>query len=242
MPASAKPRPALILLEPYEKIIGWVFLPLFFIGLPVMVSIAAILLGIDFLRTDVQLYLNAGLELLSFLVLAACFHRYLGKCFRQTRSFPGRYVVGVIVGVVIYYFGTALMGFLTQLIEPGLENINNNTIADMADSNAVVALAFAVLLAPLVEELLFRGVIFTSLRTRSRFWAFAVSMVSFSFIHVMGYIGQYPMLTLILCFVQYLPASFALAWALEYSGSIWTGISIHMIANIIAMTVMLLVP
>ena len=240
MPESAKPRPALILLEPYEKIIGWVFLPLFFVGLPVMVSIAAMLLGINVLRTDVQLYLNAGLELFSFVLLAACFHRYLGKCFRQTRSFPGRYLLGLIVGLVIYFFGNALMGFLTQLIEPGLENINNNTIADMAGSNAVVALAFAVLLAPLVEEILFRGVIFTSLRSRSRFWAYVVSMAAFSLIHVIGYVGQYPLLTLALCFVQYLPASFALAWAMEYSGSIWTSISVHMLANIAAMAVMLL--
>ena len=241
MPESAKPRPALILLEAYEKIIGWIYLPLFFLVLPVVLGIAAMLLHINVLSVRVQVLLNAGLELFSFLLLAVCFHRYLGRCFRQTRSFPGRYFVGLVVGIVIYYFGTALMSFLTQLIEPGLENINNNTIEGMAGTNVPVMLVYTILLAPLVEELLVRGTIFTTLRPHSRFWAYAVSIAVFCLIHVMGYVGQFPLRTLILCFVQYLPASFALAWALEYSGSIWTSISVHMVANTIAMAVMLLV-
>ena len=242
MPEYTKPRPAVVLLEPYEKIIGWIYLPLFFVVLPVVLTFAAMLLRIDVLSLRVQVLLNAGLELCSFLLLAVCFHRYLGRCFRQTRSFPGRYFLAVVVGVVIYYFGTALMSFLTQLADPELENINNSTIETMAGANIPIMLVYTILLAPLVEEILFRGVIFTSLRAHSRFWAYAVSMVAFSLVHVMGYVGQYPLLTLALCFVQYLPASFALAWAMEYSGSIWASITVHMIANTIAMAVMLLLP
>ena len=241
MPESTKPRPALILLEPYEKIVGWIYLPLFFLGLPMLVTIAAMLLHINVLSVRVQVLLNAGLELFSFVLLAVCFHRYLGRCFRQTRSFPGRYFVGLVAGVVIYYFGTALMGFLTDLIDPGLENVNNATIEDMAGANVPVMLVYTILLAPLVEELLVRGTIFTTLRPHSRFLAYAVSIAIFCLIHVMGYVGRYPLRILALCFVQYLPASFALAWALEYSGSIWTSISVHMLANTIAMAVMLLV-
>ena len=240
MPETAKPRPALILLERYEKIIGWIYLPLFFLVLPTALTVAAMWLHINIFSTRVQLYLSIGLELFSFLVLAVCFHRYLGKSFRQARVFPGRFVIAVVLGVVIYYFGTALMSFLTQLIEPGLENINNNTIEAMADSNTALMIVYTVLLAPLVEELLFRGLIFTCLRPHSRFLAYAVSMAAFCLVHVVSYVGQYPLHTLALCFVQYLPASFALAWALEYSGSIWSSITIHMIANSFAMAVMLL--
>ena len=239
MPENSKPRPAVILLELYEKICGWVFLPLFFLILPVAATFAAMALGFDVLSGAVQLYLSMGLELVSFAVLAVLFHRYLGKSFRQARNFPGRFFIAVGAGVAIYYVGTALMGFLTQLIEPGLENINDNTIGALAGVNAPLMLVYTILLAPLVEELLFRGTVFTSLRPHSRFWAYAVSMVAFSLIHVMGYVGQYPLHILALCFLQYLPASFALAWVLEYSGSIWASICVHMLANTIAMTVML---
>jgi hypothetical protein len=240
MPENTKPRPAVILLELYEKIGGWIVLPLFFFILPVLASIAALALGFDVLSGAVQLYLSMGLELVAFVALAVIFHRYLGKSFRQARNFPGRFFIAVAAGVAIYYIGTAIMGFLTQLIEPGLENINNNTIGALADVNTPLMLVYTILLAPLVEELLFRGLIFTSLRPHSRFWAYAVSMIAFSLIHVMGYVGQYPLHILALCFVQYLPASFALAWAMEYSGSIWASICVHMIANTIAMAVLLL--
>ena len=240
MPESAKPRPAVILLERYEKIGGWIFLPLFLFVLPVALTTAAMFLGFPVFRTDVQLYLNFGLELVSAIVLIVLFHRYLGKSFRQAKSFPGRFVIAVLVGVAIYFFGTTFMELLTTLIEPGLENIHDNTIETLAGTSPVLTLVYAIVLAPLVEELLFRGLIFTSLRRHSRFWAYAVSMIAFSLIHVIGYVGQYPLHTLALCFVQYLPASFALAWALEYSGSIWAGICLHMLANTIAMSMMLL--
>ena len=240
MPENSKPRPAVILLERYEAIGGWIYLPLFILVLPVIATIAAHMLGFNVLRADVQLYLSVGLELFSVVLLAVLFHRYLGKSFRQARNFPRRFIVAVLAGVVIYYFGTTIMTYLTQLIEPGLENINDNTIETLAGSGPVLTMIYAILLAPLVEELLFRGLIFTSLRPHSRFWAYAVSMVAFSLIHVMGYVGQYPLHILALCFVQYLPASFALAWALEYSGSIWASICLHMLANTIAMSMMLL--
>ena len=240
MPEYTKPRPAFILLERYEKIIGWIALPAFFIGLPMLATVAAMLLGVNVFSARVQVLLNCALELFAFVVLAVCFHRYLGRSFRQARRFPGRFFLAVVVGVVIHFFGTAVMSFLTQLIEPGLENINNSAIEGMAGANIPVMLVYTVLLAPLVEEILFRGVVFTSIRPHSRFWAYAVSIVAFSFIHVMDYVGQYPLRTLALCFLQYLPASFALAWALEYSGSIWAGVTIHMIANAVGMAAMLL--
>ena len=47
MPEYTKPRPALILLEAYEKIIGWVYLPLFFLVLPTVLGIAARRSGLD---------------------------------------------------------------------------------------------------------------------------------------------------------------------------------------------------
>ena len=86
---------------------------------------------------------------------------------------------------------------------------------------------------------MFRGLIFTSIRPRSRFLAYLVSMLTFSVMHVLGYIGSYPIGTLGLCFLQYLPASFALAWALEFSGTIWAPICVHTIANLVAMLAMM---
>ena len=240
MPEYTKPRPAVVLLERYEKIGGWIYLPVFFIVLPMAATVALLILGVNVMRMDMQVYLNVALELLSCILLAALLHRFLGRAFRQARRFPGRFVIAVVAGTAIFFLGTGIMGYLIELIEPGLENVNNNTIMEMTGENLVLMLVDTVLLAPMVEELLFRGVIFTSIRPRSRFWAYAVSMVGFALIHVMGYVGQYPLHTLLLCLVQYLPAGFALAWVLEYSGSIWACIAMHMICNTLSMAVLLL--
>ena len=63
--------------------------------------------------------------------------------------------------------------------------------------------------------------------------AYLLSMSIFSAIHVAGYVGMTDWLTLLLCFFQYLPASFALAWSYHRSGSIFTSVLTHTVVNLI---------
>ena len=95
-----------------------------------------------------------------------------------------------------------------------------------------------VILAPITEELIYRGVIFGSIHSHSRFAAYAVSCIVFSAVHVVGYIGTADLTTLGLCLLQYLPAGFALALAYECSDSIFTPILIHMTVNLIGISAM----
>jgi membrane protease YdiL (CAAX protease family) len=93
-----------------------------------------------------------------------------------------------------------------------------------------------VVLVPIVEETLYRGLIFGLLP--KRILRYAVSVGAFCAIHVMGYIGYYEPLHLLLCFMQYIPAGLVLAYAYERSGSIFAPILIHMAINGIAMLFM----
>ena len=81
--------------------------------------------------------------------------------------------------------------------------------------------ALAVLVAPVCEELLFRGVIFGSLRARLGFWpAAAASGALFGAIHLSP--------------VHVLPLAVlgvALAWVYERTGSLWTSVGLHAIQN-----------
>ena len=90
----------------------------------------------------------------------------------------------------------------------------------------------------IVEELLYRGIFFGGLYNRNRIVAFVVSTLIFAVIHVTSYVGYYPPVTLLLCFLQYIPAGIALAWAWMKSGSIITPIVMHMIINAIGITAM----
>ena len=238
MEENRKMRPAFILLNRGEKIAGWIYFPFYVLIISLVLAVIFMLMGRDVQAPGNLLYLNLIYGVINFCVLTVCFHKYLGKSLRQVRQFPGRFFAAVGIGFAIYYFGTVLMTILVQLVEPGLENINDNALGGLAEHGMILMIIYTVLLVPTVEELMFRGLIFSSIRPRSRFWAYAVSMVAFSLMHVLAYVGSYPLRTLLLCFLQYLPASFGLAWALEYSGSIWASIGVHTIANLVAMLAM----
>lgn len=240
----SKPRPAIILLEPREKLAGWIYLPIYVLLLPLLLGIllglAVVFLRLPLDEEAMTIHLNTAYGAVNFFFALIFFRRYLLRSARQLRHFPGRFFIALFAGFAIYYFGTAIMTIITQIIAPGMENINDSTIESMVRVNTLEMLIFTVVLVPLAEETLFRGLIFTTLRPHSRFAAYAVTILAFSAVHVIGYIGSYPWQMLFLSFIQYLPASFALAWALEYSGSIWASIGIHTLANAMAMIGMLL--
>ena len=238
MEENRKIRPAFILLTRGEKIAGWIYFPFYVLLISVALTVIFMFLGRNVLDPGNLLYLNLIYGGINFCVLVVCFHKYLGKSLRQVKHFPGRFFAAVGIGFAIYYLGTVVMTVLIQFIQPGLENINDSALEGIAKHGMILMIIYTVLLVPTVEELMFRGLIFSSIRPHSRFLAYAVSMVTFSMMHVLSYIGQYPVSTLGLCFIQYLPASFGLAWALEYSGSIWASIGVHTLANLIAMLAM----
>jgi membrane protease YdiL (CAAX protease family) len=63
-------------------------------------------------------------------------------------------------------------------------------------------------------------------------------MALFSLIHITGYIGCYPPKTLVLCFLQYLPAAYCLNFAYRRSGTIAAPILTHMLVNLAALSAM----
>ena len=60
------------------------------------------------------------------------------------------------------------------------ENPNNAAIFDMAGMNFGMISAMAICLAPIVEEIIFRGAIFTLGRKKSRVWGYVLSVGLFS--------------------------------------------------------------
>ena len=85
--------------------------------------------------------------------------------------------------------------------------------------------------APLAEECIFRGWLFTGLAQRSVTLAYAVSCGLFSAAHVVGYIGLYEPRTLVLCFVQYLGPSFVLCRTCQKDDSLCAPLLLHMAIN-----------
>lgn len=230
-------RPEPVPMERFEKTAGWVYFPIYLLLLSVLLVSIFAMLGADVESGETQLHMNFIYGAINFLIVGLIFRRYLRKSAQKVREMPGRFFTAVAVGFAIYCGGTLAMEYFTEWLSPGIENVNDAALGAMSDFGNAELAVYTVLLAPLAEECLFRGLFFGTIRRR--FWAYFVSILVFSAVHVMGYLSMYPAYTLFLCFLQYLPASFGLAWALEFSGSIWADIGVHTLANATAMALVL---
>ena len=75
---------------------------------------------------------------------------------------------------------------------------------------------------------------FRNLYKTSPIAAYLVSMGVFAAIHVVGYIGSFSPLHLLLCFVQYLPAGFCLAWCYRQTGTLLAPVIMHTLVNTVS--------
>lgn len=95
------------------------------------------------------------------------------------------------------------------------------------------SIAMLGIMAPVIEEVLFRGVLFGSLLKRNRNWAYVLSIALFGLSHVwQGALASMDFRILFFALMD-IPMGFALAWSYEKSGSIWTAIFLHMLVGLI---------
>ncbi len=97
--------------------------------------------------------------------------------------------------------------------------------------------AISVLLAPVVEETLFRGVVFGSLRRKNAFLGYLVSSLLFSIYHLWSYLLADFHPSLLWYLLQYLPAGLVLGWTYDYSKTLFAPIFLHMMINFVVITV-----
>lgn len=217
-----------------EIIGGWIYLILQLLILPVILVFINMVMGNPFSDTETNFIFFA----LNFICVTVIFRRFLLASLRQALSDPLRCIRTAFKGFVLYYFASYLVGLIIFFIAPDFSNVNDESIAGMTENNLVLMSIGTILLVPPVEEVLYRGLIFRGLYQRSRFVAYLVSTLIFSSIHVVGYIGFYDPITLLLCFLQYIPAGLCLAWSYAKADSIISPILIHITVNLIGMSAM----
>ena len=108
---------------------------------------------------------------------------------------------------------------------------NDEAILSMKQGSFFLMALGTVVLVPPVEECFFRGLIFRNLYSSSKWAAYLVSILAFAAIHILGYIGTYSPLELVLAVLQYLPAGLCLAWSYTRADTIFAPILIHAAIN-----------
>lgn len=143
------------------------------------------------------------------------------------------------IGIGILYVTAIISNIIVTML---LGNKGNNGSANqqlfelLLSNNAIVMVIQAVIIAPILEELLFRGVIFRSIRKHSRFFAHAISSFLFGLLHVYDGLLAGDM-TQFIHMIPYVAMGFVFSIAYEKRGNIGASILIHMANNFIAVCI-----
>lgn len=213
-----------------QTVLGWLYLPFYI----VLTS-----LGLQFLAKLLQIEItNFQLNLLyftvNFVVVLAVYHRFLLKSLRGFTEHFWKFIQTLILGFALYYFTTLVLTRLLSLLVGSVPNFNDEVVGSYISQNKAVMLVCTVIIAPIVEETLVRGVVFGSLHSKNRILAYIASVLLFSFLHVWQYYPQAGLVPILASALGYIPASVALGWTYEKSGTIWAPIVLHAVINAIS--------
>lgn len=163
-----------------------------------------------------------------YLLTAAILVGLARDLFRKERDLRMRDLMKAVgVGVGLLLLVNLIFGGLIQLLFSLQTSANQEGLSKVQDLNPGMYFVTVAMLAPLVEEIVFRGVIFRVIRARSTFLISAIiSGVAFGFLHVFDslFTGNYIDLVYI---VLYGAMGVIFAKAYEDTGSIYACVILH---------------
>ena len=214
-----------------QTILGWIYLLMHVAVLPLLLGLLAEFTPDPMSEATANLIYYA----VGIVFCLTVMHSFLRRAFDRLVDNLRLCILTMVMALLIDYALSGVAALLLLLVDGVVENPNNAEVMELVDQNSGAVKAIAIFLAPIVEEILFRGVVFGSIRPRSRLWAYVASIAAFSIYHVWQYAAVSRDAATLLYALQYIPVSYVLAWAYERSGSIWTNIFFHMGFNALSL-------
>ena len=219
-------------LTPFERVGGGIFFFLYLLVMPLLMDY--VFLGVERLL-DISISPASEHAIYYYVMFALTlilFYHFIGK---NTQRFFGNLNQTFATwgaALVALYGLNELLFRVTRLLWGNGLNLNDMAISAQIDGEPRTTLLIVVFLAPFVEEVLFRGYVFGSLRDHSRAVAYVVSCVLFAFLHVWQFAsGEMLSVSRILLLLQYLVPGLVLCWSYDRAGNLWAPVLTHMAAN-----------
>lgn len=219
-------------LSHFEVIAGGILLLLYLLVLP-FIRAGLFRAAEHLLNTSISAHMeNVICYYVLFVVTLVIFYGFIG---RTTGYFFGNFVetlYAVGVGLVLFYGLNELLFRLSRALFGHQLNLNDYAISAQVHDAPRVTVLILVLIAPFIEEVLFRGYVFGGLKGHSAAAAYGASCFLFAFLHVWQFLGSG-------CFslsggillIQYLAPAAVLAWAYDRSGNLWGSLLLHVVVN-----------
>ena len=219
-----------------ENMLGFGYWLISLFVLPTVLYLAADRLGFPLSATE----LNILFFVINFACVVGIFHKFLWKSAKVALKNALRCLWCAGKGLALYYALTFLVSFLTNpWMDPEFSNLNNDAILELAKDHTGAFVFCTITLVPIAEEIFYRGLLFQSYCRKKPKLAILISVCIFATIHVLDFIGSADWKTLLICFVQYLPAGIALINAYVASDTIVTPMLMHITINLIAVTALM---
>ncbi len=229
--------------ELYKKQILWGFLfvfPAYLFYIPELTTNIFLYLYVNgYVTMDIELanlVVNCIIGLLTTILSIFLLRQFLKENFKALlanikQSALWTFPIGLFLVYGLSILGNLLVVLLTGT--PDSEATNQVIVESMFASWPAFMFIQAVILAPIYEELLFRGLVFRSLSRYSLILAHTVSAVTFGLLHTYTYILQGDLVQLIHT-IPY--ALMGLAFSIGYAktGNIYVSIAIHALNNFVS--------
>ena len=220
MPERRRWRPQM---TDQERLRGLIFFALYFLvfrSLKLLVEWAA--------DRYFELYLSEAMAaavyyLIIGVLTVIVFGSFLKNAGSILRDFLSENLLAFGTGLV----GALVLGLLIGLIPLPVVNPDPATWREQFSYSPLATVVILVVLMPLIEEVLFRGLVFGTLRRYSRTMAWIVSGLLFVIYSVWPFAVTQGDVRYLLLAIQYASTAAALTWCYDRGGSIWSSVALH---------------
>ena len=204
---------------------GWVFFALYVFVFPILMGVIQRSFGgeLPVAESSVVYYL------LSVTLVFLVFWSFLRHGFNLLLDWLPENLFAFATGLA----GAGVLHLLVMRLPYPVENPNHFNYIEQYALAPAATVVILVVLMPIAEEVLFRGLLFSTVRRYSRPLAWVLSTLVYALYCVWQFIFSYGTVDFryLLLFVQYVPMSLALTWSYDNGGSVWTPIALHAAIN-----------
>lgn len=180
---------------------------------------------------------GAGISVLIYLVGALLLlYLYRGVLKQHWINFKNKYfenAITIVKNYIIGFFLSSIASYIITALVNRETSVNQGEIVKMFQENMLLVTVMTVLLAPIIEEVVFRGAYFSLRESVSDTKAMWISSLIFGFIHIISGLSFSNLIELVFIF-PYAIMGYYMCLSAKETDSIWGSILHHALSNFIA--------
>lgn len=139
------------------------------------------------------------------------------------------FLANLLTNDLLFYFFSRY--FYYDETGPHFLNLCKTALEALASENFPLTAAAIIIFVPMVEEVLYRGLVFGNLVQKNLPLAYLISTLLYCLVLVLPILGQASPDYIILSFIQYIPVNLMFCWIYTRTETILTPVLAHMVMN-----------